>query len=150
MLLRMDPFRELDRLFEAAGTAGAGTGTRTVPMDALRKGDRVHVRFDLPGIDPESVDLTVERNQLTLTAERRWQRQEGEEWLVAERPVGRFTRTLFLGDNLDADRIEAHYEHGVLEVTIPVAEQAKPRKVSVGGADNGHSATPIEATSSES
>jgi HSP20 family protein len=148
MLLRMDPFRELDRLFEAAGSAGAGTGTRTVPMDALRKGDRVHVRFDLPGIDPDSVDLTVERNQLTLTAERRWDRQEGEEWLVAERPVGRFTRQLFLGDNLDAERIEAHYEHGVLEVTIPVAEQAKPRKVSINATGNG--SEPIPAMSSAS
>ena len=148
MLLRMDPFRELDRLFEAAGSAGAGTGTRSVPMDALRKGDRVHVRFDLPGIDPDSVDLTVERNQLTLTAERRWERQEGEEWLVAERPVGRFTRQLFLGDNLDAERIEANYEHGVLEVTIPVAEQAKPRKVSINATGNG--SEPIPARSSAS
>lgn len=153
MLLRMDPFRELDRLFEAAsgGSGGtAGTGARTVPMDAWRKGDRVHVRFDLPGIDPESVDLTVERNQLTLTAERRWERQEGEEWLVAERPVGRFTRQLFLGDNLDAERIEAHYEHGVLEVTIPVAEQAKPRKVSINASSAADGAEPIPAMSSAS
>ena len=145
MLLRMDPFRELDRLFEA-GSAGTAATARTVPLDAVRRGDRVHVRFDLPGIDPDSVDLTVERNQLTLTAERRHQRQEGEEWLVAERPVGRFSRTLFLGDNLDADRIEAGYEHGVLEVTIPVAEQAKPRKVSINAAANG--GEPIAAMSS--
>lgn len=145
MLLRMDPFRELDRLFEGAGT---GTSARTVPMDAVRSGDRVHVRFDLPGIDPDSVDLTVERNQLTLTAERHWTRQEGEDWLVAERPVGRFTRTLFLGDNLDADRIEARYEHGVLEVTIPVAERAKPRKVSINAGTD--TAEPIPAMASAS
>ena len=147
MLLRMDPFREFDRLFEAAG-AGTGTSARTVPMDAIRSGDRVHVRFDLPGIDPSSVDLTVERNQLTLTAERQWTRQEGEDWLVAERPVGRFTRTLFLGDNLDADRIEAHYEHGVLEVTIPVAEQAKPRKVSINASSTGSEQIPAMASAS--
>jgi HSP20 family protein len=146
MLIRMDPFRELDRLFEAAGTA-AGAATRTVPMDAVRRGDRVHVRFDLPGIDPDSVDLTVERNQLTLTAERAQARQEGEEWLVAERPVGRFTRTLFLGDNLDADRIEARYEHGVLEVTIPVAEQAKPKKVSINASSGNAEAIPAMAGS---
>ena len=144
MLLRMDPFRELDRIFEAAGASGGGTGTRTVPMDAWRKGDRVHVRFDLPGIDPDSVDLTVERNQLTLTAERRWERQEGEEWLVAERPTGRFTRQLLLGDNLDTDHIQADVHHGVLEITIPVAEQAKPRKVAIGSS-NGHQPESIEA-----
>jgi HSP20 family protein len=147
MLLRMDPFREFDRLFEAA-SAAAGDTARTVPMDAVRQGDRVHVRFDLPGIDPDSVDLTVERNQLTLTAERRPLRQEGEEWLVAERPVGRFTRTLFLGDNLDADRIEASYEHGVLEVTIPVAEQAKPRKVSITAGSNGAESIPAMSSAS--
>src|SRR5207237_54357 len=106
--------------------------------------------FDLPGVDPASVDLTVERNQLSLTAERRVERQDGEEWLIAERPVGRFTRQLFLGENLDTDRIEASYEHGVLHVTIPVAEKAKPRKVSIGANGDGDGAEPIEATSAAS
>ena len=146
MLLRMDPFREFDRLFEAAST---GAAPRSVPMDAVREGDHVRVAFDLPGVDPDSIDLTVERNQLTLVAERQHERREGQEWLVAERPVGRFTRQLFLGDNLDADRLEATYVNGVLEVRIPVAEQAKPRRISVGGGsgDGSHS---IEATSTES
>lgn len=133
MLMRFDPFRDLDRLFEAAGAAGGGP--RTVPMNAVRRGDRLVVSFDLPGVRPEDIDLTVERNQLTVTAERSVDRQEGEEWLVAERPTGRFTRQLLLGDNLDTDHIQADVHHGVLEITIPVAEQAKPRKVAIGGGD---------------
>ena len=134
MLMRFDPFRDLDRLFEAAGANG-GT-PRTVPMNAVRRGDRLVVSFDLPGVRPEDIDLTVERNQLTVTAERAVDRQEGEEWLVAERPTGRFTRQLLLGDNLDTDSIQADVHHGVLEITIPVAEQAKPRKVAIGGGDS--------------
>jgi HSP20 family protein len=134
MLMRFDPFRDLDRLFEAAGATG-GT-PRTVPMNAVRRGDRLVVSFDLPGVRPEDIDLTVERNQLTVTAERAVDRQEGEEWLVAERPTGRFTRQLLLGDNLDTDAIQADVHHGVLEITVPVAEQAKPRKVTIGGGDS--------------
>ena len=133
MLMRFDPFRDFDRLFEAAGAAGGSP--RTVPMNAVRRGDRLVVSFDLPGVRPEDIDLTVERNQLTVTAERAVDRQEGEEWLVAERPTGRFTRQLLLGDNLDTDNIQADVHHGVLEITIPVAEQAKPRKVTIGGGE---------------
>jgi HSP20 family protein len=128
VLVRFDPFRDLDRLVEAATAA-----PRSIPMDAVRRGDRLVVSFDLPGVAPDAVDLTVERNQLTLTVERARARQEGDEQLVAERPAGRATRQLLLGENLDTDRIEASFEHGVLTVTIPVAEQAKPRKVAIGG-----------------
>lgn len=145
MLLRSDPFRELDRLFEAAAGQTANL-PRQVPMNAVRRGDHLYVSFDLPGVAPDSVDLTVERNQLTLTAERRNERSEGDEWLVAERPVGRFTRQLLLGENLDTESIEADYRDGVLHVTIPVAQEAKPRKVSIAG--GAASAKPIDTTSS--
>jgi HSP20 family protein len=144
MLMRFDPFRELDRVTEQLWQAPAQRG---VPMDAFRRGEQVVVQFDLPGVDPDSIDLTVERNVLTLRAERRHDRQEGDEAIVAERPQGSFTRQIFLGDTLDAGKIDAGYDHGVLTVTIPVAEQAKPRKVSVSAGGNGHHA--ISASSSE-
>lgn len=129
MLMRFDPFRDLDRLFDAA--SGAAPGPRPLPMDAVRRGDNLHVAFDLPGLDPDDIDLTVEHNQLVLTVDRRADQHEGDEWLVRERPTGRFVRQLVLGDNLDTDRLEADYHDGVLELTIPVAEQAKPRKVTI-------------------
>lgn len=139
MLMRFDPFEELDRL------AGSARSARrpVMPMDAYRHGDQFVVSFDLPGADPDSVDLTVEKDVLTVRAERNWRPQEGDEVLVSERPQGSFTRQLFLGEGLDSDRIEARYEQGVLTVTIPVAERAKPRKVAVatGGA------AAVEATS---
>ena len=142
MLVRFDPFRELDRMFEPTRTP------RQVPMDVIRRGDQVVVRLDLPGFSSESIDLTVERGQLTVTAERPHARVDGEEWLVNERPAGRFSRQLLLGENLDTDRIEASFHDGVLEVTIPVAEQAKPRKVSISAnSGNGHHA--ISASSTE-
>ena len=142
MLVRFDPFREFDRLWEAA-SGQAGTTARSMPMNAVRRGDHLHVTFDLPGVAADAVDLTVERNQLTVTAERSLAREEGEEWLIAERPTGRFSRQLFLGDNLDTERITAEFADGVLHVTIPVAEQAKPRKVAIAG--GGHPEA-IEAT----
>jgi HSP20 family protein len=129
MLVRFDPFRDFDRLLEAA----AGGPTRSMPMNAVRRGDHLHVSFDLPGVRPDDIDITVERNQLTVVADRHVEHQEGEQWLVEERPIGRFSRQLRLGENLDTDRIEADFRDGVLEVTIPVAEQAKPRKVAIGG-----------------
>lgn len=129
MLVRFDPFRDLDRMWESA-TAPA---PRSFPMNVVRRGDALHVSFDLPGFTADQVDLTVERNQLTLTAERRWEQQDGEEWLVAERPAGTFRRQLLLGEHLDTDRLEASFHDGVLDVTIPVAEAAKPRKIELGG-----------------
>jgi HSP20 family protein len=136
MLMRFDPFRELDRL---AGNGWAGTANRQapMPMDAYRHGDEFLVHFDLPGVDPASIELTVEKNVLAVQAVRSWQRAEGDEVLVAERPQGSFTRQLFLGEGLDIDRIAANYENGVLTLTIPMAERAKPRKVAVSAGSQG-------------
>jgi HSP20 family protein len=129
MILRFDPFRDLDRMWESVAQP---TTPRSFPMNAVRRGDALHVTFDLPGFTADQVDLTVERNQLTLVAERHWEQQDGEEWLVAERPSGTFRRQLMLGENLDTERLEASFHDGVLEITIPVAEAAKPRKIELG------------------
>ena len=128
MLMRFDPFRELDRLAEQTW---GGNRQPTMPMDAYRRGDHFVVHFDLPGVDPSSIDLTVEKNVLTVSAERHWEPAEGNQVVVAERPQGSFSRQLFLGEGLDPDGIEATYDGGVLTVQVPVAEQAKPRKVQV-------------------
>ena len=133
MLMRFDPFRDLDKLTEQLWSAGSAT-TRSVAMDAFRRGEQVVVNFDLPGVDPATIDLEVERNVLTLRAERPDWHQEGDELIVSERQRGTFTRQLFLGETLDTSKVVANYEHGVLTVTIPVAEQAKPRKVAVSAA----------------
>ncbi|UGY92152.1 Hsp20/alpha crystallin family protein [Streptomyces gobiensis] len=131
MLMRTDPFREFDRLTEQLfGTAARPVG---MPMDAYRSGENVVVHLDLPGIDPETIDLDIERNVLTVQAERTWPGPEGAERIVAERPTGRFSRQLFLGDTLDAERIGASYDAGVLTLRIPVAEEAKPRKIQISG-----------------
>jgi len=129
MMMRFDPFRELDRLSDqiAAGTRAP----RSFPMDAYRRGDTFYVEMDLPGVTPESIELTAEQNVLTVRAERRFARQQGDEVLVAERPEGVYTRQLFLGNTLDQSKVQASYDHGVLRLTIPVAEQAKPRRVQV-------------------
>lgn len=127
MLMRWDPFSELD------GMTNWTSGVRrpALPMDAFRRGDEFIVHMDLPGVDPDSVDLTVQRNVLTVKAERRTVLDEYDEALVAERPTGTFTRQLFLGQNLDVDNLRADYEQGVLTVTIPVSEAARPRKIEV-------------------
>ena len=135
-LMRFDPFRDIDRLAEQLA-AGTRTGPRSFPMDAYRRGDQFLVHLDLPGVDPSSVELTAERNVLTVTAERRFEPQEEDELLVTERPQGTFTRQLLLGESLDADRIEASYENGVLTLAIPVAEQAKPRRIEITSAGGG-------------
>ncbi|MFP5255493.1 MAG: Hsp20/alpha crystallin family protein [Acidimicrobiia bacterium] len=144
MLMRFDPFRELDRLTQPGWTGGRAP---VMPMDAYRDGDSFYVHLDLPGVDPDSIDLTVEKNVLTVSAERRWSRGEGAQVVVSERPQGSFTRQLFLGEGLDPDRIDARYEHGVLTLSIPVAEQAKPRKVAISHGTGGAQA--IETSSSE-
>jgi HSP20 family protein len=135
MLMRFDPFRDLNQLAQELTTA-AGNETRTFPMDAYRRGDDVVLLFDLPGIDPESIDLTVDQHVLTIRAERQAAPMDGAEVLASERPHGTFTRRVFLGDTLDTDKISAEYHNGVLELTIPVSERAKPRKIEV--AANGH------------
>lgn len=132
MLMRTDPFRELDRV---ARQLWGDPRPSVMPMDAYRKDDQFLVHFDLPGIDPATIDLTVEKNVLTVRAERQATGAEGAEVLVAERPSGAFTRQLFLGETLDADHIAAHYDAGVLTLAIPVRESAKPRKVAITAGD---------------
>ena len=129
MLLRFDPFRELERLSEES--LGSRQRSTAVPLDAYRDGERFFVRFDLPGVDPATIDLTVEKNVLTLRAERPFQGTDGQEWVLAERPHGTFTRQVFLGDTLDTGAMTASYDQGVLSLEIPVAERAKPRKIDV-------------------
>lgn len=129
MLMRFDPFSELDRWTRDLGRRPA------MPVDAYRQGDRFYLHFDLPGIDPDSVDITVEKNALTVQVERTWSPDDDATVVLNERPTGTFRRQFFLGEGLDADHIEAGYDHGVLTVTIPVAEQAKPRRITVGAAD---------------
>jgi HSP20 family protein len=131
MLMRTDPFRELDRLAQQVfGSDGTLARPAAMPMDAWRDGDTFHVEFDLPGIDPGSIDLDVERNVVTVKAERP-PRDENVEMISAERPRGMFSRQLILGENLDTDNITASYDSGVLTLLIPVAEQAKPRKIAI-------------------
>jgi HSP20 family protein len=134
MLMRTDPFRELDRLTQQLfGTNGTTTRPAVMPMDAYRAGEQFVVHFDLPGVDPNSIDLDVERNVLTVKAERTPTYGDDVELQVAERPRGVFSRQLFLGDTLDAERIEAHYDAGVLTLRLPIAEKAKPRKIQITG-----------------
>jgi HSP20 family protein len=140
MLLRTtDPFRDFDRL--AGQLLGTTNRPAVMPMDAWREGDVFQLEFDLPGVAPESIDLDVERNVLTVRAER-VPRNGDWEMLASERPRGMFSRQLVLGDNLDLEHIEAHYDAGVLKLTIPVAERAKPRKIEV---TTGKQRTAIEA-----
>ena len=132
-LVRSDPFRELDRLAQQLwGDGRTRSSSLSMPMDAYRKGDVFLVQIDLPGVQSDAIELTVEDNVLTVRAERPSPEvNEGVEALVAERPYGTFSRQMFLGDNLDVDRIEAAYEAGVLTVTIPVAAHAKPRRIEI-------------------
>ena len=128
MLMRTDPFRELDRLTQQV--LGTTARPAVMPMDAWRDGDAFIVEFDLPGVSPDSVDLDVERNVLTVKAER--PAKNGDvEMVAAERARGIFSRQLFLGDTLDLDSVEANYEAGVLTLRIPIAEKAKPRKIEI-------------------
>ena len=135
MLLRTtDPFRDLDRLTQQL--MGTTNRPAVMPMDAWREGDRFVIEFDLPGVNADSIDLDVERNVLTVRAERVAGNGDWEP-LASERPRGAFSRQLVLGDNLDLDRIEAGYDGGVLRLRVPVAEKAKPRKIEVSGSENG-------------
>ena len=129
MLMRTDPFRDLDRLTQQV--LGTTSRPAAMPIDAYRAGDEFVVQFDLPGVDADSIDLTVEKNVLTVHAERRRTEAEGVEMLVGERPQGMFSRQLFLGEALDTERIDANYADGVLTLKLPVAERAKPRRVPI-------------------
>ena len=128
MLLRFDPFREIDRALEQVRNP---LPRPSFPMDAYRHGDTFVAHFDLPGVDPASIDLEYERNVLTVSAERSWRPVDGDDIVANERVHGAFRRQLLLGDGLDAAQMHASYENGVLTLTIPVAERAKPRKVAV-------------------
>lgn len=147
-VLRFDPFRELDRLTDQ----GFGRPRPVaLPVDVYRRADELVLQFDLPGVDPATVDVTVERNVLAVTAERRSDRREGDELVVAERPVGRFTRQLQLGDGLDTEHVGASYDAGVLTISFPVASEVRPRRVHVtsGGTASATIEGEAEATPSD-
>jgi HSP20 family protein len=147
-VMRFDPFREFDRLTEQMIGGARGGSPRSFPIDAYRRGDMFFVHLDLPGVDPNSIDLTTEQNVLTIRAERRFQRHEDDQIVVNERPQGTFGRQLFLSDALDSDSIAAAYEQGVLTLEIPVAKQAKPRRIQVTHAGGGP--TTIEGSATRS
>jgi HSP20 family protein len=158
--LRFDPFRDFDRL--AAEVLGTARTPSLMPMDCLRTGDQFVVRFDLPGIDANSLEVSAENQTLTVRAERTRRDPDGSTYLISERPSGNYSRQLVLGDGLAVDDIRADYRDGVLTLTIPVAEQAKPRKIEITRGDNtaigsheghkmisgeaGQDRTPIDAT----
>jgi HSP20 family protein len=129
MLLRTATARDFDRLTTRVfDTATRGSGAR---LDAYRDGDTFFIDIDLPGVDPASIDVTVDRKVLTIRAERVREQRDGVRYVIAERPTGVTTRQVFLSDSLDTDRLEARYDNGVLTLSIPVTETAKPRKVEI-------------------
>lgn len=143
MLLRStDPFRDFDRLTQQL--LGTTNRPAVMPMDAWREGDHFVIELDVPGVNRESIDLDVERNVLTVRAERVARNGDWER-LASERPTGAFSRQLVLGDNLDLDRIEATYDDGVLRLVVPVAEKAKPRKIEIGTSSDDREKTAIES-----
>src|SRR5918996_2592990 len=128
MLMRFDPWREFDRLTRDLFNGSVRT---SLPIDAYRRDDEFVIHFDLPGIDSDSIDLTVDENVLTVRAERRAETTEGVEVLVSERPQGTYVRRIFLGEAIDADKLSARYDNGVLTVVAPIPESAKPRKIEI-------------------
>ncbi|MFD9545622.1 Hsp20/alpha crystallin family protein [Streptomyces sp. NPDC060022] len=139
MLMRTDPFREMDRIVQQlSGTSGTWSKPTAMPMDAYREGDEYVIAFDLPGVSTEAIDIDVERNMLRVKAERRpATKADTVQMELSERPLGVFSRQIVLADTLDTERIQADYDAGVLTLRIPIAERAKPRKVSIGSTD-GH------------
>ncbi len=133
MLMRTDPFRELDRLTQQLlGTSGTWSRPAPMPMDAYREGDEYVIALDLPGVSPDAIDIDVERNMLTVKAERRpVTKADSVQMELSERPLGVFSRQVMLADTLDVDHIKADYDAGVLTLRIPIAERAKPRKISI-------------------
>ena len=128
MLLRTDPFRDFDRLASRLFE----NNEPWMPLDAYRHGDVFTLQFDIPGVDPNSIDVTVERNELKVEAERITKWPEGAQVVMRERPAGKFVRRVFVSDNLDTEHLTADYENGVLFVRLPMREQAKPRRIEVG------------------
>ncbi|MFI0903640.1 Hsp20/alpha crystallin family protein [Streptomyces sioyaensis] len=134
MLMRTDPFRELDRLTQQLLGSGTWSRPSAMPMDAYREGDEYVVAFDLPGVTPEAIDIDVERNMLTVKAERRpVAKADDVQVELSERPLGAFSRQIVLADTLDTEHIKAEYDAGVLTLRIPIAERAKPRKITISG-----------------
>ncbi|MFD8415210.1 MULTISPECIES: Hsp20/alpha crystallin family protein [unclassified Streptomyces] len=133
MLMRTDPFREIDRLTQQLLGPGTWSKPSAMPMDAYRDGDAYVIAFDLPGVAKDAIDIDVERNMLTVKAERRpAPRSDQAQMELSERPLGVFSRQVMLADTLDTEHIDADYEAGVLTLRIPIAERAKPRKVAIG------------------
>ncbi|GAA3466683.1 Hsp20/alpha crystallin family protein [Nonomuraea roseola] len=131
LLTSIDPFiQEFERQFNRLARQSVDAGS-AMPMDGLRRDDDVVLKFDLPGIDPDSIEVTVDRGVLSVTARREEEIAENERMFVRERPMGAFTRRVYLSEYLDSDRIDAGYANGVLVVRIPVLERAKPRKVEI-------------------
>lgn len=139
LLMQNDPFRDLDLVLRET------RGSRQMPMDAYRRGDDVWVHIDLPGVSGDSIDIDVERSVLTISADRRWQREEGDQLYLSERIQGGYRRQVHLGDSLDVDGIEADFSDGVLTLRIPILAKAKPRKISIRGGSK--PAIDVEATS---
>lgn len=131
MLMQTDPFRDLDVLFSRLGSRVGADGSATMPMDAYRRGDSVWVHLDMPGVTADNIEVGVERNVLTVSAERSWEPEEGDQMYLSERRQGSYRRQVQLGDGLNADAVEASLVDGVLTLSIPVAEVAKPRKIEV-------------------
>ncbi|MFJ3284224.1 Hsp20/alpha crystallin family protein [Streptomyces sp. NPDC086669] len=133
MLMRTDPFRELDRLAgQVLGTSGTWSRPAVMPMDARREGDVYVIELDVPGVSPDAIDVHVERNMLTVQAERRPSASDDVRMELSERPLGVFSRRVMLADTLDTENIEAEYDAGVLTLRVPIAERAKSRKIAVG------------------
>ena len=149
MVMRFDPYRDLDRLAQQLA-GNLREPSTTVPMDAYRRGDQVFVHLDLPGVEPKAIEVTAEQNTLTVRAERRWRAEEDDVLIARERPQGVFVRQLMLGAELDTQEVEAAYEDGVLTLTLPVTAGATPRRIEVrGSAASGHAeAIDVEATNS--
>jgi HSP20 family protein len=147
--MHFGPLRDLDRL--AQESFGGGVQVRTIPMDAYRRGDAVFVHFDLPGIDPNTIDLTVEQNVLNVTAERVNDRKEADQIIAKERPAGVFERQILLGEHLDPERLQASYEQGVLTIQIPVAPEVKPRRIEIraGEASTERQMVDVEGTKTQ-
>jgi HSP20 family protein len=137
MLMRTDPFREMDRLVQQlSGASGTWSKPSAMPMDAYRDGEEYVIAFDLPGVSTEAIEIDVERNMLRVKAERRpAAKTDTVQMELSERPLGVFSRQIVLADTLDTERIQADYDAGVLTLRIPIAERAKPRKISIGGTD---------------
>jgi HSP20 family protein len=146
MLLQNDPFRDIDAWFDRMTGRSSSNGQWAMPMDAYKRDNDLWVDIDLPGVNADSVDINVERNVLTVSAERSWDRKEGDQVYLAERHRGTFRRQVHLGDGLDPDRIEARYTDGVLTLRIPVAEAAQPKKIQV---QTGSASRAIDASSTD-